>query len=88
MMLGFASACKREEIKVAKTGLTITVAEDVAGAAREHAKLAGISLSDLVEAFLCAASERSSALRRLIGILPPDSDEAEYHRHLEKKYGA
>jgi hypothetical protein len=26
-------------------------------------------------------------VRRLLGILPPETDIAEYHRHLEEKYG-
>lgn len=76
---------------MAKIRLTVSVDEAVARAAREYAARTGVPLSDLVGRFLRDLPlhlEYPPVLRRLIGILPPDCDESDYHRHLEKKYGA
>jgi hypothetical protein len=62
--------------------------------AREYARRHDVTLSSLVSRFLDGSGMEDSverhppALRRLVGILPPDADEAEYDRHRDAKYGA
>jgi hypothetical protein len=45
----------------------------------------------MVSRFLAALpdgeEQYTPTVRRLLGILPPETDIAEYHRHLEEKYG-
>jgi hypothetical protein len=70
--------------------LTLSVEENVIEKARRYSDDHQTSISRLVTHFLSRLPEQekqiSPAVRRLIGILPPDADLAEYHRHLEEKY--
>ncbi|MFL5539089.1 MAG: DUF6364 family protein [Longimicrobiaceae bacterium] len=77
---------------MALTKLTLTVDEDVVRKAREYTQRHQTSISRLVTAFLNGLGEPESeeyppVIRRLMGILPPSADEADYHRFLEEKYG-
>lgn len=74
------------------TKLTLSVDEAVVERAREYSRRHGTSISQLVSRFLSALppspheAEYTPTVRRLLGILPPDADIADYHRYLEEKY--
>lgn len=72
--------------------LTLTVDEHVIEKARSYSAAHQTSISQLVGHFLARlpAGEKqySASVERLIGLLPPDVRIAEYHEHLEEKYGS
>jgi hypothetical protein len=73
------------------TKLTLSVDEALVEKAREYSRRRGTSISQMVSRFLAALpeggeEEYTPTVRRLLGILPPEADLAEYHRHLEEKY--
>ena len=77
---------------MALTKLTLTVDEDVVRKAREYTQRRHTSISRLVNAFLDGLDEPDVSayppvIQRLIGILPANADESDYHRYLEEKYG-
>jgi Family of unknown function (DUF6364) len=72
--------------------LTLSVDNDVVTRAKQYAKLRGVSISAMVEAYLAAVAEPPSPdssgapiLRSVKGILKRASP-AEYHRYLTAKY--
>jgi hypothetical protein len=73
------------------TKLTLSVDEALVEKARAYSQRRGTSISKMVSRFLAALpdgeEEYTPTVRRLLGILPPETDIAEYHRHLEEKYG-
>ena len=76
---------------MALTKLTLTVDEDVIRRAREYSEARHTSISRLVNRFLAGLTtpeptDLHPVVQRLVGLLPPDTDEAEYYRHLEEKY--
>ena len=76
---------------MALTKLTLTVDEDVIRRAREYSEAHQTSISRLVNNFLAglAVPEQEDlhpVVKRLVGLLPPETDEADYYRHLEEKY--
>ena len=78
------------ETLVATKKLTLSVDEQIIEKARTYSKKHKTSISRLVSVFLDRLSESDSLttprVRRLMGILPPDVDEAAYHRHLDEKH--
>jgi hypothetical protein len=74
------------------TKLTLSVDEALVEKARAYSRRRGTSISQMVSRFLDALpdegqeEEYTPTVRRLLGILPPEADLAEYHRHLEEKY--
>jgi hypothetical protein len=74
------------------TKLTLSVDEALVEKARAYSRRRGTSISQMVSRFLDALpdegqeEEYTPIVRRLLGILPPEADLAEYHRHLEEKY--
>ena len=71
--------------------LTLSVEERAIEKARIYSKRHGTSISRLVSGFLASLPESESPItprvRRLIGLLPSDVDETDYHRHLDEKHG-
>ena len=72
--------------------LTLSVDNRVVSRAKHYAKLRGISVSAMVEAYLAAVAEPSSSatgaapiLRSVRGVLK-NADIVEYRRHLARKY--
>jgi hypothetical protein len=72
--------------------LTLSVDNRVISRAKQYAKLRGVSVSEMVEAYLAAVAEPPSAatraapiLRSLRGVLK-NADIEEYRRHLAAKY--
>lgn len=78
---------------MSRTKLTLSVDEALIEKAREYSQRHGTSISQLVSRFLSALppapekAEYTPTVRRLLGILPPDTDIADYRRYLEEKYG-
>ena len=72
--------------------LTLTVEEDVIEKARRYSTEHGTSISRLVTEFLArlptGESRYTPTVERLIGVLPPDVDAAEYYEHLRDKHGS
>jgi hypothetical protein len=72
--------------------LTLSVDEQVIERARRYSRRHNTSISQLVSNYLAQldADEGEQAysptVRRLLGILPSDTDIEQYHRHLEEKY--
>jgi hypothetical protein len=77
---------------VAPTKLTLSIDPELIEKARRYSRNRGTSISQIVSRFLAALpdegqeEEYTPTVRRLLGILPPEADLAEYHRHLEEKY--
>lgn len=71
--------------------LTLSVEERAIEKARRYSEQHNTSISSLVSRFLdrlpSEDGEVSPIVQRLMGILPSSTDEAEYDRHLEEKYG-
>jgi hypothetical protein len=71
--------------------LTLNVDERVIEKARRYSRAHKTSISRLVTHFLDNLPDREQpldpAVERLIGILPPDVEVSDYHRHLEEKHG-
>ncbi len=73
------------------TKLTLSVDEALVEKARAYSRSRRTTISQMVSRFLAALPEEGQeeytpTVRRLLGILPPEADLAEYHRHLEEKY--
>jgi hypothetical protein len=70
--------------------LTLSVDAQIIENARIYSKEHKTSISRLVSGFLSQLAESDEQttprVRRLMGLLPPDIDEEEYHRHLDEKY--
>lgn len=72
--------------------LTLSVDEQVIERARRYSRLHNTSISQLVSNYLAQldADEGEQAysptVRRLLGILPSDTNIEQYHRHLEEKH--
>ena len=70
--------------------LTLSVDEETIEKAKAYSKKHNTSISRLVSGFLARLSESDTLttprVRRLMGLLPPEVDEVEYHRHLDEKY--
>jgi hypothetical protein len=72
--------------------LTLSIDETVIERARKYSDLHRTSISRLVSNYLNALasddpeSGLSPAVRRLMGILPPEAGRDEYRRHLEEKH--
>jgi len=72
--------------------LTLSVDEQVIERARRYSRRHNTSISQLVSNYLAlldaneGAEAYSPTVRRLLGILPSDTNVEEYHRHLEEKY--
>ena len=70
--------------------LTLSVEETVIEKARRYSDDHQTSISRLVTHFLNRLPDQekriSPAVQRLIGVLPPEADIADYRRHLEEKY--
>ena len=70
--------------------LTLSVDERTIEKARIYSKEHNTSISRLVSGFLehlsISNTSTTPRVQRLIGLLPPDTDKAEYHRHLDEKY--
>lgn len=74
--------------------LTLTVDEVVIARAHAYSEIHGTSISQLVTDFLSslasASDERNKTytptVRRLLGLLPPETDIDVYRRHLDDKY--
>ena len=70
--------------------LTLSVDEQVIETARVYSREHNTSISRLVSGFLARLSESDSLatprVRRLMGLLPPEANEAEYYRHLDEKH--
>jgi hypothetical protein len=72
--------------------LTLSVDEQVIERARRYSRRHNTSISQLVSNYLAQldANEGEEAysptVRRLLGILPSDTNVEQYHRHLEAKY--
>jgi hypothetical protein len=77
---------------MARKKLTLSVDEQVIERARRYSRLHNTSISQLVSNYLAqlGADEGEQAysptVRRLLGILPSETDIEQYHRHLEEKY--
>ena len=72
--------------------LTLSVDDSVVSRAKQYAKLHGISVSEMVEAYLAAVADppssaegRSPILRSLRGVLR-SADIGEYREHLAAKF--
>lgn len=74
------------------TKLTLDLDEALVARARKYSEHQGTSLSEVVSRLLAAlpepgqADEYTPTVRRLLGILPPEADIADYHRYLEEKF--
>ena len=70
--------------------LTLSVDEHIIEKARTYSKEHKTSVSRLVSVFLERLSDSDSMtpprVRRLMGLLPPDVDEAAFHRHVDEKH--
>ncbi len=72
--------------------LTLSVDEQVIERARRYSRRHNTSISQLVSNYLAQldTSEGEEAysptVRRLLGILPSDTNVEQYYRHLEEKY--
>lgn len=72
--------------------LTLSVDEQVIERARRYSRRHNTSISQLVSNYLAQLDANdgeeaySPTVRRLLGILPSDTNVEEYHRHLEEKY--
>jgi hypothetical protein len=70
--------------------LTLSVDEQTIEKARIYSKEHNTSISRLVSGFLARLSKpdelATPRVRRLMGLLPSEADEKEYHRYLDKKY--
>lgn len=73
------------------TKLTLSVDEALVEKAREYSRRQGTSISQMVSRFLAALpdeeEEYTPTVRRLLSVLPPEAEAAEYRRGLEEKYG-
>jgi hypothetical protein len=76
------------------TKLTVRVEKELIEAAKRYAREQGVSLSELIEAYLrtLAVTQdeiagRAPVLQRLSGILPAEASLDDYHQHLREKYG-
>ena len=77
-----------------QTKLTLRLDDDLVRAAKEHAKQAGCSVSQLVSDYFAAIASAESQppalapeVAQLMGALKgADVDEADYYAHLERKY--
>jgi len=69
--------------------LTLSVDKHMIEKARTYSKEHKTSISRLVSVFLERLSDSDSMttprVRRLMGLLPPDVDEATFHRHVDEK---
>ena len=72
--------------------LTLSVDDEVVSRAKQYAKRRGVSVSEMVEAYLAAVAEPPSSatgaapiLRMVRGVLK-DADIEEYRKHLAAKY--
>jgi hypothetical protein len=72
--------------------LTLSVDNRVIARAKQYAKRRGVSVSEMVEAYLAAVAEPASPasgaapiLRSVRGVLK-DGDVSEYRKHLAAKY--
>ncbi|MBZ5618661.1 MAG: DUF6364 family protein [Acidobacteriia bacterium] len=72
--------------------LTLSVDEGVVLRAKQYAKLRGVSVSEMVEAYLAAVAEPPApapdavpVLRSVRGVLK-NADLDDYHKHLAAKY--
>jgi hypothetical protein len=79
------------ELKMALTKLTLTIDEEVVRRAREYSDARQTSISRLVNSFLAGLTVQEPrdlhpVIQRLAGLLPSDTDEADYYRHLEETY--
>lgn len=76
---------------MASRKLTLSVDEEAIEKARRYSTKHNTSISRLVSHFLAALPEGQReygpAVERLMGLLPPETDEAEYRRHLDAKHG-
>jgi hypothetical protein len=72
--------------------LTLSVDNRVVSRAKQYAKLRGVSVSKMVEAYLAAVAEPASPIRRAAPVLRSlrgvlrKADIGEYRRHLAAKY--
>ena len=70
--------------------LTLSVDEQTIEKAHIYSKKHNTSISRLVSGFLAQLAEpdeqTTPRVRRLMGLLPSDIDEEEYHQHLDEKY--
>ena len=72
--------------------LTLSIDENVIERARQYSKRHGVSISRLVTNYLAGLGARSKAdaispsVRRLRGILPPDTSVERHKKYLEDKY--
>lgn len=71
--------------------LTLSVDERAIERARKFSEQHDTSISRLVSGFLSSlpvsGEPATPRVRRLVGVLPQEVDEAEYRRHLDDKYG-
>jgi hypothetical protein len=76
---------------MALTKLTLSVDEELVRKARDYSQRHETSISQLVSRFLERLpgpdQEYTPIVQRLRGILSPDVDVSDYHRHLEEKHG-
>ena len=77
-----------------QTKLTVRVNQDLIQAAKRYANRRGISLSQLIEAYLNTLAieqdepqAQTPILQRLTGILPPEASLEDIHQHWQEKYG-
>lgn len=77
-----------------QTKLTVRVNQDLIQAAKRYAHQRGVSLSQLIEAYLNTLAieqdepqTQTPILQRLTGILPPETSIEEVHQHWQEKYG-
>ena len=70
--------------------LTLSMDEQIIEKARIYSKKHNTSISCLVRGFLARLTEPDERItprvQRLMGLLPSDLDEEEYHRHWDEKY--
>ena len=72
--------------------LTLSIDENVIERARQYSKRHGVSISRLVTNYLAGLGERgqrdaiSPSVRRLRGILPPDTSVEQHKTYLEEKH--
>ena len=72
--------------------LTLSVDERVVSRAKQYAKRQGVSVSEMVEAYLAAVADPPSPARGAVPILRSvrgilkNADIGEYRRHLAAKY--
>jgi hypothetical protein len=83
----------RQEIQM-QTKLTVRVNQDLIQAAKRYARARGVSLSQLIEAYLNTLAveqnepqTQTPILQRLTGILPPEVSLEDIHQHWQEKYG-